>query len=237
MHITTTTRFRLFSMPGTDTRTTTFKGANPARFLGEGNRPVKDLLTSIITQGKHSPHLGKLGLTQGTPIPTLGALLQRQAQQILRCHGILQEHRQLRPILHQIIHSTTTSQQTHTHQQHTPPRPRNKAAMNLPVHHATIQPHHTADQKQSVWMTGSSTFCAKAEHTDIEISPPATLQPAKPLVRSHLTTTVSKPHGFELVQISAALTHGSSKTLSLIIRSAASLSEMKTPHSRLGLFF
>lgn len=155
MHITTTTRFRLFSMPGTDTRTTTFKGANPARFLGEGNRPIKDLLTSIITQGEHSPHLGKLGLTQGTPIPTLGALLQRQAQQILRCHGILQEHRQLRPILHQIIHSTTTSQQTHTHQQHTPPRPRSQTVLNLPVHHATIQPHHTADQNQTERKTES----------------------------------------------------------------------------------
>ena len=147
MHITVAARFRLFSVPGTDTRTATFKGANPARFLGEGNRPIKDPLAITITQGEHSPHLGEPRLAQRTPVPPLSALLQGQAQQILRCHGILQEHRQLRPILHQITRGTATSRHPHTHQQHTPPRPRNKAAMNPSVHHAAIQPHHTTSQK------------------------------------------------------------------------------------------
>ena len=110
MHITVTTRFRLFSVPGTDTRTATFKGANPARFLGEGNRPIKDPLAITITQGEHSPHLGEPWLSQGTPVPALSALLQGQAQQILGSHGILKEHRQLRPILHQITRGTATSQ-------------------------------------------------------------------------------------------------------------------------------
>ena len=138
-------------MPGANTRTTAFKRANPARFLGESDRPIKNLLPIIITQREHPPHLGEPGLTQGTPVPLLGALFQGQTQQILRRQGILQKHRQLRPILPQIIHSTTTSQQTHTPQQHTPTQPRSKAVMNPSVHHATIQPHHTASQKQSGW--------------------------------------------------------------------------------------
>ncbi len=195
MHIAVTIRLNLLSMPRTNTRTTAFKRANPARFLGESDRPVKDLLPISITQREHLPHLSEPGLTQGTPVPLLGALLQGQTQQILRRQGILQKHRQLRPILPHITHNTTPNQQPHTHQRHTPTQPRNKTATSPTVRHAPIQPHHTATQKQSVWMTGSGTFYTRAEHTDIEISPPATPQPAKPLVRSHLTTTASKPHG------------------------------------------
>ena len=123
----------------------------PPHLLGKGDRPIKNLLPISIPQREHPPHLGEPGLTQGTPVPLLGALFQGQTQQILRRQGILQKHRQLRPILPQIIHSTTTSQQTHTPQQHTPTQPRSKAVMNPSVHHATIQPHHTASQKQSGW--------------------------------------------------------------------------------------
>ena len=167
----------------------------PPHLFGKGDGPIKNLLPISITQGEHPPHLGELGLTQGTPVPLLGAFLQGQTQQILGCHGILQKHRQLRPILPHITHNTTPNQHPHTQQRHTPTQPRNKTAMNPTVRHAPIQPHHTATQKQSGWRTGSGTFYTRAEHTDIEISPPATPQPTKPLVRSHLTTTASKPHG------------------------------------------
>ena len=136
-------------MPSTNTRTTAFKRANPARFLGESDSPIKNLLPISITQGEHPPHLGEFGLTQGTPIPALRALLQRQTQQILRRHGILQEHRQLRPILPHITHNTTPNQHPHTQQHHTPPRPRNKTATNPTVHHAPIQPHHPPRQEES----------------------------------------------------------------------------------------
>ena len=63
------------------------------------------------------------------------------------------------------------------------------------------------------------------------------VQPAKSLVRPHVTMTANKPYGFEPIQTSPTLTHGSSRTLILIIRSAVSLSAIKTPHSRRGLFF
>ena len=175
MHITVAARFRLFSVPGTDTRTTAFKGANPARFFGKVNRPIKNLLTIIIIQGECSPHLGEPRLAQGTPIPALEPLLQGQAQQILRCHGILQEHRQLRPILHQITRGTATSQRSCTHQQHTPPRPRNKAVMNPSVHHAAIQPHHTASQNQTGRRTksGSSRKSRNVPAWPVRTTPPS----------------------------------------------------------------
>ena len=70
-------------MPSTNTRTTAFKRANPARFLGEGNGPIKNLLPISITQREHPPHLGEPGLTQRTPVPLFGAFLQGQTQQIL----------------------------------------------------------------------------------------------------------------------------------------------------------
>ena len=147
----------------------------PARFLGEGNRPIKNLLTITITQGEHPPHLGEPRLAQRAPIPPLSALLQGQTQQILRCHGILKEHRQLRPILHQIIHGTATNQRSCTHQQHTPPRPRNKAAMNPSAHHATIQPHHTASQNQTGRRTesGSSHKSRNAPAWPVRTTPPS----------------------------------------------------------------
>ena len=142
MDITVTTRINLLSMPSTNTRTTAFKRANPARFLGEGNGPIKNLLPISIPQREHPPHLSEPGLTQGTPVPLLRALLQGQTQQILRRHGILQKHRQLRPILPQITHNTTPNQHPHTQQRHTPTQPRNKTATSPTVRHAPIQPHH-----------------------------------------------------------------------------------------------
>ncbi len=122
----------------------------PPHLLGESDRPIKDLLPISIPQREHPPHLSEPGLTQGTPIPLLRALLQRQTQQILRRHGILQKHRQLRPILPQITHNTTPNQHPHTHQRHTPTQPRNKTATNPTIHHAPIQPHHPPRQEESI---------------------------------------------------------------------------------------
>ena len=114
----------------------------PPHLFGKGDGPIKNLLPISITQGEHPPHLSELGLTQGTPIPLLRAFLQGQTQQILRRHGILQKHRQLRPILPQITHNTTPNQHPHTQQRHTPTQPRNKTATNPTIRHAPIQPHH-----------------------------------------------------------------------------------------------
>ena len=175
MDITVTTRINLLSMPSTNTRTTAFKRANPARFLGEGNGPIKNLLPISITQREHPPHLSEPGLTQGTPVPLLRALLQGQTQQILRRHGILQKHRQLRPILPQITHNTTPNQHPHTHQHHTPTRPRNKTATNPTVHHAPIQPHHPPHRKQSDRRTEITTSHENKPHRH---APP--VQPVKP---------------------------------------------------------
>ena len=116
----------------------------PPRILGESDGPIKNLLPISITQREHPPHLSEFGLTQGAPIPALRALLQRQTQQILSRPGVLQEHRQLRPIFPHIAHNTTPSQQHHT-----PTRPRNKTATNPTVHHAPIQPHRPPRQEES----------------------------------------------------------------------------------------
>ena len=232
MDITVTTRINLLSMPSTNTRTTAFKRANPARFLGEGNGPIKNLLPISITQREHPPHLSEPGLTQGTPVPLLRALLQGQTQQILRRHGILQKHRQLRPILPQITHNTTPNQHPHTQQRHTPTQPRNKTATSPTIRHAPIQPHHPPHRKQSDRRTEITTSHENKPHRH---APP--VQPAKSLTRPHVTMIANKPYGFESVQISATPTHGSSRTLILIIRSVVSLSAMETPQSRRGLFF
>ena len=219
-------------MPSTNTRTTAFKRANPARFLGEGNGPIKNLLPISITQREHPPHLSEPGLTQGTPVPLLRALLQGQTQQILRRHGILQKHRQLRPILPQITHNTTPNQHPHTQQRHTPTQPRNKTATSPTIHHAPIQPHHPPHRKQSDRRTEITTSHENKPHRH---APP--VQPAKSLTRPHVTMIANKPYGFKPVQNSTTSAHGSSTTSSMTIRSAASLSEIKTPQSRRGFFF
>ena len=122
----------------------------PTHLLGKGDRPIKDLLPISITQGEHPPHLGEFGLTQRTLVPALEPIFQGQTQQILRRHGILQKHRQLRPILPQITHNTTPNQHPHTHQRHTPTQPRNKTATNPTIRHAPIQPHHPPRQEESI---------------------------------------------------------------------------------------
>ena len=204
----------------------------PPHLLGKGDRPIKNLLPITIPQREHPPHLGKPGLTQGTPVPLLRALLQGQTQQILRRHGILQKHRQLRPILPQITHNTTPNQHPHTHQRHTPTQPRNKTATNPTIRHAPIQPHHPPHQKQSNRKTRPTTSHENKPHRH---DPP--IQPVKPLTRPHVTMIANKPYGFESVQNSTTPTHGLSTTSSMTIRSAASLSEIKTPQSRRGFFF
>ena len=45
----------------------------PPRLLGKSDGPIKNLLPISITQGEHPPHLGEPGLTQGTPVPLVGA--------------------------------------------------------------------------------------------------------------------------------------------------------------------
>ena len=222
-------------MPSANTRTTTFKRANPARFLGKSDCPIKNLLPISITQREHPPHLSEPGLTQRTPIPLLRALLQGQTQQILRRHGILQKHRQLRPILPQITHNTTPNQHPHTHQRHTPTQPRNKTATSPTVRHTPIQPHHPPHRKQSDRRTEITTSHENKPHRHEPLNPP--IQPAKSLTRPHATMTANKPYGFETVQNSTTPTHGLSTTSSMTIRSAVSLSAIKTPQSRRGFFF
>ncbi len=69
-------------------------------------------------------------------------------------------------------------------------------------------------------------------------TPPALpIQPAKALTRPHVTTATNTHHGFEPIQTSPTPTHGSSRTLSMTIRSVVSLSAIKTPQSRRGFFF
>ena len=63
------------------------------------------------------------------------------------------------------------------------------------------------------------------------------IQPAKSLARPHVTMTANTHHGFEPIQTSPTPTHGSSRTLSMTIRSVVSLSAIKTPQSRRGFFF
>ena len=197
MHITVTTRIDLLSMPSTNTRTTAFKRANPARFLGEGDGPIKNLLPISITQREHPLHLGEFGLTQGTPIPALRALLQGQTQQILSCQGVRQEHRQLRPILR---HITTPSQHPHTQQHHTSARPQNKTATNPTVHHAPIQPH--AHPPSVVVRLEDRNHNFTREQTPPTRPPALPIQPAKALTRPHVTTATNTHHGFEPIQIS-----------------------------------
>ena len=204
----------------------------PPHLFGKGDGPIKNLLPISITQGEHPPHLSELGLTQGTPIPLLRAFLQGQTQQILRRHGILQKHRQLRPILPQITHNTTPNQHPHTQQHHTPTQPRNKTATSPTVRHAPIQPHHSPHRKQSDRRTEITTSHENKPHRH---APP--VQPAKSLVRPHVTMTANTHHGFEPIQTSPTPTHGSSRTLSMTIRSVVSLSAIKTPQSRRGFFF
>ena len=207
----------------------------PPRLLGESDGPIKNLLPISITQGEHPPHLGEPGLTQRTLVPPLEPIFQGQTQQILRRHGILQKHRQLRPILPQITHNTTPNQHPHTQQRHTPTQPRNKTATNPTVHHAPIQPHHPPHRKQSDRRTEITTSHENKPHRHEPLNPP--LQPANTLTRAHVTMIANTHHGFEPIQTSPTPTHGSSRTLILIIRSVVSLSEIKTPHSRRGLFF
>ena len=146
----------------------------PPRLLGKSDGPIKNLLPISITQGEHPPHLGEPGLTQGTPVPLVGALLQGQTQQILRRHGILQKHRQLRPILPQITHNTTPNQHPHTQQRHTPTQPRNKTATNPTIRHAPIQPHHPPRQEKSI--RKNATHNVTREQTP----PTRTTQPTHP---------------------------------------------------------
>ena len=201
----------------------------PPRLLSKGDRPIKNLLPISITQREHPPHLGEPGLTQGTPVPFFGAFLQGKSQQILRRHGVRQEHRQLRPILR---HITTPSQHPHTQQHHTSARPQNKTATNPTVHHAPIQPH--AHPPSIVVRLEDRNHNFTREQT-----PPT--RPTHPASKSPDQTTCDDHHEhasrFRTHPNFTHPTHGSSRTLSLIIRSVVSLSEIKTAHSRRGSSF